>query len=215
MAIQQLLASYAEASAPGLSATWDSAQKSVPAVLSAGDLRLTANTGVSGTYANTRSTRGLQGLAYISAEIGTAAAGAVYGFGVADATWNVTSASVYCGGSGSTSVGLWGPNGATYFNNSVIFSGGTGSAPANVEIAVRVATRRVWIRRSGGAWLGGGDPAADTSPTATLSGSGVIYAAASVTRSGALSTWFVELDPNAAATTGTVPTGFTAANWIP
>lgn len=199
----------------GLSATYDPAQVSAPAVLSNGNLRLTANPAATGVYANTRSTRALQGLAYISSLIGNAGAGASYGFGVADSTWGVANASVYCGGSGSNSIGIWGPVGNVYFNNAVIATVGFGSAPFSIEVAVRVASRRVWIRRAGGAWAGGGDPAADTSPTATLSGTGAIFAAASVTRAGSSVSWFSELHPDAATTTGTPPSGFTPANWVP
>jgi hypothetical protein len=50
-----------------------------------------------------------------------------------------------------------------------------------VEIYLRAATGRVWIRADGGAWIGGGDPVADTTPTAILGPStGYVLAASTL-----------------------------------
>jgi hypothetical protein len=51
-------------------------------------------------------------------------------------------------------------------------------------IAINPTTRKVWVKQvwvgGSSAYVGGGDPVAGTSPTATLSGSGPIYAAGSL-----------------------------------
>jgi hypothetical protein len=210
MGAQQLLASYG-AAAPPATQTWNPAHKSSIAVLSAADLRLTSLTS-GGSYAVTRGTKACAGLCYFSMLVGFTASGSVCGGGVADATTDLTNSSNFPG-IDSKSIELGSPNGSTFFNNTNIGSAGTLSNPDNIEVAVRVATRRVWVRQNGGSWVGGGDPAADTSPTATLTGSGDIFPAAWVTSSGTSASRYVEINPTAGTTTGTVPSGFTAANW--
>jgi hypothetical protein len=197
-----------------LLATWNPSYKSAPAVLSLGDLRLTANTGASGTYASTRSTLRIAHLGYYSGTV-VETRSTTSAFGVTNDGINLTNTNSWVGQ--SQSAGLWMNGGDVYRAASVI---GTiaGASPAAVEIAVRISggDLRVWFRRNGGGWLGGGDPAADTSPTTTISSaSGNVYLAASVTRSGASSGNYVEMHATAGTTTGTVPSGFTAALFLP
>lgn len=199
-----------------VTATWNPAVVSPAAVLSVANTRLTANTGAAGMYAATRSTRAIQGLCYFSAEMSKdIASGSTYGFGISDATKDFTPGSAWIGDA-TTGVGVWGPSGIVFQNGADTgLSVGTFGGIDTAQIAIRVATRRVWIRRAGGAWAGGGDPVADTTPTATLTGSGALYVVGTVTKAGANASRYVELDIDAASTTGTVPSGFIAANWVP
>jgi hypothetical protein len=144
--------------------------------------------------------------------IGNNAGGSVCGGGAADAATDLTNTSNYTG-IDSASIAVSSPNGSTFVNNTNIGSAGALGNPDNIEVAVRVSTRRLWIRQNGGSWVGGGDPAADTTPTATLTGTGAIFPAAWVASSGATAARYVEINPTAGTTTGTVPSGFTAANW--
>lgn len=214
MPVQQLLMTYAAAGGGG-GVVWDSAVRSVPAVLSLGDSRLTADTAAAGTYANVRSTKPLTGLAYISGTVSMNDLSTNAGFGVGDITSAVTNASIYMGQQ-NLNVAMWGRTFTRYFNNGAqTYTGGGSGSPADVQIAVRVATRRVWVRVNGGVWHGGGDPVADTSPTVTLSGTGAIYAQGTITRAGAAAGRYVDLHGTAATTTGAVPAGFTAAGFAP
>jgi hypothetical protein len=165
-----------------------------------------------GSYASGRATRACSGKCYFSAAIRHTDSGSVVGVGVADATVNLTNTSNYPG-IDNKSLAVGSPNGTTFFNGASLGTVGTLSAPDQVEIAVDTATRKVWVRQEGGAWLGGGDPAAGTSPTATLSGTGDIYPAYWVSDTGSLVNRFTTLNTELSGTTGTVPSGFTAANW--
>lgn len=193
---------------------WDSAHKSTPAVLSSGDLRLAANTGVAGTYANARSTKAIQGLCYLSFRVGAPAGGATNAAGIADAVLDFTNASNWAG-QVNGSVGAYLASGAIYKGGSVVGNLGALGTDSELQFAIRVASRRVWIRKPGGAWIGGGDPAADTTPTTTLGGTGDLYAVGTITRLGATSGHFCDLHPDAGSTTGDVPSGFTAAGFAP
>lgn len=166
-----------------------------------------------GSYAAGRATRACKDKCYFSAAIRHTDSGAVIGVGVADVTTNLTSTSVYPG-IDNKSVAVSSPNGQTFFNGSNVGSVGVLAAPNQVEFAVDVATRKVWVRKGGGAWLGGGDPATGTSPTATLTGTGNIYPAFWVSDTGTLINRFTTLNTEVSGTTGVVPSGFTAANWI-
>lgn len=61
-----------------------------------------------------------------------------------------------------TNQGSWTSNGTT----STIYS----SASVRFGYAYDTATNKVWIRVNNGSWIGGGDPAAGTTPTVTISG---------------------------------------------
>jgi len=194
-------------SARVLENSWNPAHKSPRAVLFTADRQL-GNGTAAGSYANVRTLLPLRGLCYVSSTLPNVLGGDVLGFGIIDETESLIVSDHYVGG-GMGSVALWAPNGTVYYGGSVLGNaGGTGDA----QIAVRVATRRVWVRRNGGGWVGGGNPAADTSPTAILPGSGRLYAAASMDAAVPTATRMT-LGHIAAATSGAVPTGFTAAAW--
>lgn len=155
-------------------------------------------TGDSGSgYSHVRGILEITGLRYFSA-VTTGVAGQ-QGVGIArDGASPLTSAD-YVGDVGSAVAG-WGASDGVYHNGSRIFA----VSSSAWEFAVRASSGRVWVRASGGAWLGGGDPAADTSPTCTLTGSGALRACATC----ALDTSTARLH-SAAETTGTPPSGFT------
>lgn len=202
------------AAVAALTATWDPAHLSSATSLTNSNLTLNP-VGASGTYACSRSTRALQGLAYVSANCSTNSSGSMFsGFGIADATAGFNSTNMYTGFT-SLSVG-GGPTDGNVYNNNASIGVLTGIAnPGDVQIAVDVPNRKVWIRRSGGSWLGGGDPAAGTSPTLTLGGSGALYVVGSCYRPSFNASRYIILHGDAASTTGTPPSGFTAANWAP
>ena len=219
-----ILDPYRFAAAPALTATWSPTYLSAPSVLSGGDLTLTANTGAAGTYANAVSSRNVSDLGYYSFNVSTNS-GETVGIGVASITSPPTAtlfpedSENYLGDTTDT-LGLW--------QNSGVFYGGiTARAPApagntkSYEIAVRFApdtptsTVRVWMREPSGSWLGGGDPVTDTTPTQIIlrENTAQVVIGASLTKSGANSSRFAVLHGDAASTTGTPPTGFTAALW--
>jgi hypothetical protein len=99
----------------------------------------------------------------------------------------------------SQSVGGWGSADGLYTNGSRIHS----VSAVAWEFAVRASSGRVWARAAGGAWLGGGDPAADTLPTCTLTGTSDLRACATCV--GDTSTARLHA---ASETTGTPPAGF-------
>lgn len=191
---------------------WDPDVVSIPSILSEGNKRLTANTAFSGSYANSRGRLACIGKCYFSVELGFTASGSVLGAGVADATTDLTGSSNYPG-MDNKSIEAGSPNGSVFFNGASIGSVGTMATVDAVEVAVDVDTRQVWLRQSGGAWAGGGDPAAGTSPTATLSGTGKLYPAVWVSRTSATSARYARLHCTAGEIVGTPPSGFTAANW--
>ena len=167
--------------------TWSPASLSPPSVLDLSDARVRADAAISGDYANARSVKAISGKCYFSVYVTCSASGANVGAGVGDATWVSSNAAHYAGGSsgsGSLTVGLWGVNRSVYFNGSVIATaaGGFTSNAGYVQVAVDTATRKVWLRVGGAAWVGGGDPATGTLPTATLSGSGALYVVATVSK---------------------------------
>lgn len=212
------------------SATWSPLIKyqSAPTALSGGNLILTANTAASGTYANAVSSREIQHLGYYSGFL-DAVSGDTVGLGFVRVTIppsSVTfpqSANNYPGNETQTA-GLWANSGSVYRAGAATLTG-TGGLSFGVEMAVRVVLDfgtpgtdqwRIWIRKSGGAWHGGGDPAADTSPTISpaIQRAGVLKCVgASVTRSGATASRRVTLHGDAESTTGTPPLGFTPAFW--
>ena len=210
--MQQMMMIAQRIAAGGGAVTWDPATKSATAVLSLGNVRLATTSGTGGTYGNARSTKAIQGLCYLSVKTNADASGEIQGAGIADSTFPLGTASRWVG-DGNTSVGLWGPASVGYFNGASL--SGAGGNPLYIQIAVRVGTRRVWLRGDTGSWLGGGDPVADTFPTATLSGTGALYLVGSVDRASAPSARWIEIAGTAGETTGTVPSGFTAANWAP
>src|SRR5690606_1649513 len=102
--------------------------------------------------------------------------------------------------------GAWGRS-ARIFKDGVEI--GSITYGAALESAVDAGARAAWLRNSGGAWIGGGDPASGMSPTFTVSGSGPLYFAATVwVFTSGNATRGVWLHSDAANVTGTPPAGF-------
>jgi len=213
-----------------ITATWSPLSKyqSESSVLSSGNTTLTANTAATGNYANAVSSREVLHLGYYSGYVETNS-GDNAGIGTMQVSRTNPAAeapgnsSFFVGNTGA-SLGLWVNSGAVYrFGASTI--SGTSTLTAAVEIAVRrvllsgtTFQYRVWLRRSGGSWIGGGDPAADTSPTHAVSvatSTNYYCIGASLTRAGANSSRFALIHGDAASTTGTPPAGFAKALWGP
>ena len=189
--------------------TFDPAAKSSPAVLANGNTRVSNN--ASGTYANSRTVHPISGKRYFGFFLNySGSAGRNTAVGVADATWAYGTASsdwIGTGNSGSA----WGPGdggtpAAIYRNGSIIASAGI--IVSNLEFAVDAATRSVWMRSNGGAWIGGGDPAAGTSPTFTVPGSGALYAVATSFNTTGVVGRYIDLRAHPSNITGTAPSGF-------
>lgn len=180
--------------------TWDSAYLSPLGVLSAGNRLLGANS--TGQYANCRSVGAVDGLAYFSASC-TKGGGNNWGFGLMDA--GVAAGNSAWVGSGN-SAGIW-YEGRVYQGGATLHTGSLYPATAEVQIAIRAASRRYWMRVNAGAWIGGGDPVADTAPTGTLPGTGAIYIAGSIDSRG-VANGTIRLPATSADITGAVPAGF-------
>lgn len=92
------------------------------------------------------------------------------------------------------------------FNNALGGSGSVGGFVVNDVIcfAVRVGDARVWVRKNGNAWAGGGDPAADTTPHKTLAGSGALHLICNIANAAAVTANF------AGPFAQSVPSGFSA-----
>ena len=194
---------------PGSAPTWDAATKSGAAVLTNSDYTL-ARASSSGNYANVRSLLKITGKLYFSvATVWGSSDGRNGGVGIADSTWVSSSNLTYIGE--GNSVGLWGPgdganNWRVYRNGSTLHNGST--PIGNIEVAVDASTRNVWIRSSGGSWIGGGNPATGTTPTASIPGTGDLYAAASSYATTGWATRTFTLQSTLSAITGVVPSGF-------
>lgn len=78
-----------------------------------------------------------------------------------------------------------------------------------VKGALNFSTNQAWLGLVGGAWVGGGDPAAGTSPTLSLP-AGTYYIASCSGGTSDPTTWAVRIRTGAAQFTGTVPSGFVA-----
>lgn len=159
----------------------------------------------SDTYANARLASPLTGKRYFSTAITFAAAGSVLGVGFVDETSDISSALSYVGQVGSGAA--WGPADAIYVDD---VEGASVSLGASLEWAVDASTRSVWLRDSGSAWIGGGDPAAGTSPTFAVPGTGAMFFAASLIAGSGADAREVVVATDPIDITGTPPAGFTA-----
>ena len=185
-------------------ATWNPSDMGGNMQLSNGNSRVSAIAS-SSSDALVRSTIPIVGDVYFEIVINQASAvgGEVIAGGVADASASLSS---YVG-SATTSTGVWQPNGNVYGGGAVVGNAGTNaSATRRYYVAVKASTREVWVCLDGGAWVGGGDPAAGTSPTYTLGGSGDVYAAATASY---LVGAYVDLVSDPANFVGSAPAGFT------
>lgn len=188
--------------APAALTAWDASRLSPLGALSESAYVLGA--GGSGQYANCRSLSLITGLVYTSAWA-TRGTGTNWGVGLMDAT--VAAGNGAWVGAGQ-SAGIW-QEGRVYQGGAVLHYVGSFSVASDVQIAVRAASRRYWMRVNDGAWIGGGNPATDTTPTGTLPGTGAIYIAGSIdSRSGTSGT--IRLPTTSAGITGAVPAGFSS-----
>lgn len=180
---------------------WDVASAVNPGTFGLGDRRITSKG--AGAYCNVRSSQALTGLAYVEMDVFPSGSGEVVAGGVVGRSWPVAETS-YIGESASCAA-VWLPNRTWYVDNAAVGTVAGSGSTLRAQIAVRVASRRVWVRLNGGAWRSGGDPAADTAPSASLSGSDPIYAAACVANMGSNVTIIAAVDHLDAP-----PAGFTA-----
>lgn len=165
-----------EAGSPGDQLLFDPTKMNPAAVLSHGNAQLNSPAADYNNYC-ARSNNFISGMKYFSAEL----SGHVdcSGVGVVNTSWGYTSSADYVGDD-SNSIGVF-TGGNIYKGGSVIATIPDLDTSGVIEFAVDGSSspKKVWIRKAGGSWVGGGDPTAGTSPTATLSGSGC-YAAGSV-----------------------------------
>jgi hypothetical protein len=172
----------------------------------------TLNTSISaaGQYGSARAVKPVLGKSYFSMVVRHTDSGAVCGVGLVDSVHDLAGNSDWPG-QDTFGISVGSPNGTIYVNGSSIGSVGALAAPNGIEFAVDADLRRIWIRKSGGAWIGGGNPATNTSPTHTLAGTGRIFPAGWVSTAGTIVNRFVGLDTTFA--NGAVPAGFTERNW--
>ncbi len=182
---------------------WDPSRLSPLGTLSAGNRLLGAN--ATGQYANCRSIGALAGLVYFSVRCVRGGSNN-WGAGIMDASVAAGNSAWVGGGS---SAGIWYEGRVYQSGASLHYAGSAYPDSSEVQIAVRVAARRYWMRINGGPWVGGGNPAADTTPTGTLPGTGAIYIAASIDSRG-IAGGTARLPATSADVTGAVPAGFTA-----
>ena len=186
--------------------TWDPDYLSPAARIQPGEHNgALMRSGVGGNAANCRVQHPVTGKRYFSVGIVFSGTGGVVSVGFADEGAPLTSDNDYVGGPGG-STGAWGPSHRIFKDGVEIGSITYGAA---LEIAVDAGARAAWLRNSGGAWIGGGDPASGMSPTFTVSGSGPLYFAATVwVFTSGNATRGVWLHSDAANVTGTPPAGF-------
>lgn len=180
--------------APGPASGWDPARIFQGATLSDSNKLATGESG--DDYSHVRSVQEITGLRYFSGVVGGDVGFAA--IGVATDGSNPLNDPLDYLGNGGGDVGAW-------VGDGIYQSGGRIHAVSATawEFAVRASSRRVWVRQNGGAWLGGGNPATDTTPTVTLALTGALRACCTVARL----TSTARLH-NAAETTGTPPAGF-------
>lgn len=212
--IQRIASLNAVPPAPPAEQAFDLLNSTAGASMSNADKTLRANVSTAaGSFVSARARKPCDGLCYFSFNVAAnTGSGEELAVGVNDASSNFTDPEFYTG-MNTLGASAWPWAGNVYFNNAKIGTVGSLSS-GSIEVAVNTANRRVWLRKNGGAWLGGGDPAAGTNPTATLTGSGAIYPAANIYVPGATTGRNVTLHTTAAETTGVVPAGFTPASWL-
>lgn len=193
---------------------WDAGVVGDGVALEQGRRVIAAVSELPGDFGGSRSLKALTGKSYVSGRLLLTDDSNALGVGIADATEDYADPTVYVGQS-ADSLGVW-ADGDVLVNG--VSVGSVGALPEGVEsaleFAVDTATREVWVRLDGGAWVGGGDPTTATTPTAVLGGSGDLYLAGSIDLSPTLVLPLaVRIDSTVAETSGTPPSGFTAANW--
>lgn len=182
---------------------WDTTSAVNAGTFDLGARRMTGR-GTAGSYGHVRSDRPLTGLAYVEVDLHHSAGGAFIGAGISGLDWTAVTGSRWIGDANDWAA-AWRPD------LSFLWGGSdqgtlTSSAPAGrISIAVRVASRRIWVRSGGADWFRGGDPVADTRPSATLGGAAELYVAATISASGSHATLCAVADHLHAP-----PAGFTA-----
>jgi hypothetical protein len=99
----------------------------------------------------------------------------------------------------------WQNQGSTYGSAATPKTGISYAVGDVVGLAIDVPNKRAWVRVNGGAWAGGGDPAAGTTPT-VWSFSGSVYVAATVQNARSS----IVVNSGAAPFAYTAPSGFSA-----
>lgn len=199
---------------------WSSTDASAPVALSTSNRILTADTKEAGVYATTSSVLTLADLCYLSFFIESpVTSDAAAGLWM-DGTTDMTSGSNFEVGQYNYTVGVR-PGGDVYHSNIIIGNVGAHN-DIRIMMAVRVSDRRVWVRGAAAdgsslsAWLGGGDPRTNDTPTTTLADTGGAMRAAAFITKAAAAGRSVEIHTNQGLTVGPIPGGgFVAANWGP
>lgn len=192
---------------PAAAAYWNPADKSVDVDLSESD-HVATNPDVFGWACVRSVTSHGSGKWYAEIErisgveppicgLGTSAVGIEYNFvGSTAAGWSMQH---YYPGYGSRAI----------YNNAIVGSPVSGVTDGSYQrLAYDADSGNLWTGDAD-EWVGGGDPAAGTSPTFTLASSTVLFVMASLFRAGSVST-SVRLRSAAGDMAGTIPSGFSA-----
>lgn len=95
--------------------------------------------------------------------------------GIAREDWNGLASTNVAVGAGATSIGFY-DSGDFYKDGTLLNSAALPFSGANtVQIAVDFDNGKFWMRKDGGTWFGGGDPAAGTSPSTTFTPGGYAW----------------------------------------
>lgn len=158
---------------------WHAASAHSAIIIDGPAIRQTQRLGI--IYCSARLATAYSGKCYHSFRVNYRASGGILGVGTVNGTQALTSDAFWLG-STNTSGAAWGPDDNSYVNGASVGPGFDEDyvTPIDVEydIAVDTSTRRVWIRKTGGSWIGGGNPASGTTPTYTSpsSSSGLYFA---------------------------------------
>ena len=187
---------------------WSPTDKSSGITLSSGN-SIATRTGGANTYVGLRGAVPITMPSYweISVDWGMYGGGRA-GIGLARASMALDTDSDYIGGT-VDSASIWGPRNDTYYGGP--YSDYANSIGASVYcFALQPSTGKLWIRELvvlSGAWFGGGDPSAGTSPTLVI-GSTTDYFPAIHILSGVADGFM--LNAGEQAFVGGVPSGFAA-----
>lgn len=208
MSIQQLLASYGGAPAGPVYATWNPSDTNANITLSGSNLVATRGAAANAFYSSRATISKNSGKWYFEV---TRTGSSDKTHIIAGLMVGVTALTQYPG-EGSSGVGNQ-PVNTSDVNR---YQGGflttvTGQSDVGIgggfQIAVDMGSLGVWVKTFGASgWMGGGDPAAGTSPTYTLGSVTPVFPAVGLFSSG------TEVTANFGASTftGTVPSGFNA-----
>lgn len=184
--------------------TWNPSDKQAQATLSNGNLTAaaTASSPYSITFARAITGR-TSGKYYWEVKYDSGNATVVAMVGVCNGS---ASLSTYPGGD-ANGWGWYAYDGQLYTNNAAVLSLGTYAIGDTIDVAIDLATNKMWLGKNG-TWANSGNPAAGTGQV-TSSLSGTIYPCVGV-QSGIARAVQWTADFGATAFTNTVPSGFTA-----